>query len=239
MKYAVISDVHGNLEALEACLKKIDELKADKIICLGDLVDYCAQPNECIELLLKTADVIIKGNHDEAQYRYELSDGFTENAKISSIHTRSVIKKEYVELFRTLPYSFSENGLLFVHASPAVLPDYKYVLTVESAALNFASFTEKICFIGHSHRPLIFKETGTGAFIVENGVIDRRSRYIINVGSIGQPRDGKPEASFGLFDSDLWKYSNIRVKYDVLAASEKIRKEGLPEFLADRILKGV
>jgi predicted phosphodiesterase len=239
MKYAVISDVHGNLEALEACLKKIDELRADKIICLGDLVDYCAQPNECIEILLKRADVIIKGNHDEAQYRYELSDGFTENARISSIHTREVLKPEYAELFKTLPQSFSEDYILFVHASPAYLPEYKYILTVESAAINFGSFTEKVCFVGHSHRPLIFKETGTGAYIVENGVIDRRSRYIINVGSVGQPRDGKKEASFGIFDSDSWKYANYRVKYDVLTASEKIRKEGLPEYLADRILKGV
>jgi predicted phosphodiesterase len=239
MKYAVISDVHGNLEALEACLKKIDELKADKIICLGDLVDYCAQPNECIDLLLNKTDVIIIGNHDEAQYKYELSDGFTDNARISSIHTRTVIKKEYVELFRTLPSSYSEDGLLFVHAAPAYLPDYKYVLTVEEAAINFATFSEKICFIGHSHRPLIFKETGIGAFIVENGVIDRRNRYIINVGSIGQPRDGIAEASFGMFDADLWKYSNYRIKYDVLTASEKIRNEGLPVYLADRILKGV
>jgi predicted phosphodiesterase len=239
MKYGIISDIHGNLEALEACLKKIDELKADKIICLGDLVDYCAQPNECIELVLEHADVIIRGNHDEAQYRLELSNGFTENARISSMLTRSIINLDFVELFKNLPQYYKENDLLFVHASPAYLPDYAYILTKESASINFGAFDEKICFIWHSHRPVIFEETESGANIVDNNELSRDKRYIINVGSTGQPRDGNPNASFGIFDTESWKYSNFRVNYDVLTASEKIKKAGLPVFLADRILKGV
>jgi predicted phosphodiesterase len=239
MKYAIISDIHGNLEALEACLAKIKELKAERIICLGDLVDYCAQPNECIELLVKHADVIIRGNHDEAQLNYKLCEGFTENAKISSIYTRTVLDKKYLELLASLPYSHSENNLIFVHASPYLPQFYTYVLKPESAAINFSYFEERICFIGHSHRPVIFEETESGANIVEISRLLHSKRYIINVGSTGQPRDGIPDSSFGFFDSSTDEYYNIRIPYDTEKSSEKIKKEGLPLFLAERILKGV
>lgn len=239
MKIAVISDVHANLEALEACLAKLDELKPDKLVCLGDMVDYCAQPNECIELIKNNADVVILGNHDEAQFNYKLAEGFTENAYKSSVHTRSVIKHEYAEYLKTLPNSYSTEGLLFIHASPLALPGYKYILTPEAAKENFDSFTEKICFIGHSHRPIIFEEHGSNVLNIDCVNIDRKYRYIINTGSIGQPRDADPRLSFGLFDTETYKYCNYRVEYSAENASKKILLEGLPVFLAERILKGV
>jgi predicted phosphodiesterase len=239
MKIAVISDIHANLEALEACLAKIEELKPDKLICLGDIVDYCAQPNECIELVKNNADVVLLGNHDEAQLDYEIADGFSENAFISSVHTRSVIKPGYIEYFKTLPRSYSLDDLLFVHASPDALPSYRYVLTPEAAQDNFASFEEKVCFIGHSHRPVIFEQRGSNVFETESVNIDGKYRYIINVGSVGQPRDGNPHLSFGFFDNESFKYINYRVFYPSESASKKIIMEGLPLFLAERILKGV
>jgi predicted phosphodiesterase len=239
MKIAVISDVHANLEALEACLAKIDDLKPDKLICLGDLVDYCAQPNECIELIKNNADVVILGNHDEAQFNIGLADGFTENAYISSIHTRTIIKPEYREYFKTLPLSHSLEDLLFVHASPRSLPGYSYILTPESAKQNFEVFSEKVCFIGHSHRPAIFEEYGSNVFETDSVNIDRKLRYIVNVGSVGQPRDGDPRLSFGFFDTESFKYKNYRVSYPVEKASKKILLENLPVLLAERILKGV
>jgi len=239
MKIAIISDVHANLEALTACLKKIDELGADKIICLGDLVDYCAEPNECIELIKNNCDVVVMGNHDEAQFEYDMPEGFSNHARISSIHTRSVIMPEYIEYFKSLPRVYKYENLLFVHGSPQAPEDYRYVLTTEAAEQNFRAFDENICFIGHSHKPLIFEETKSGVQIVTGEYPKIGQRYLINVGSVGQPRDGDPRLSFGLFDVNNWKYENIRVEYDTQIASNKIKNEGLPLYLAERIINGV
>lgn len=239
MKYAIISDIHANLEALEVCFGELDKLKPEKTICLGDLVDYCAEPNIVIELIKERCDVVLLGNHDEAQYRHELVNGFSENAAVSSVHTRSIITAEHVEYFKSLPASYFENDLLFVHASPYALPFYQYILNEETAEVNFDSFIEKICFIGHSHVPLLFKETEGKAERAAPGKLERESRYIINVGSVGQPRDGDPKLSFGLFDSEKFEYKNIRLDYDIESASRKILAEGLPERLAKRLFAGI
>lgn len=241
MKYAVISDVHANLEALETCLKKIEKLKPNKIICLGDIVDYGAQPDECAELIRKHCDEVILGNHDEAQFRHELAQGFSENAYISSLLTRQIISPEFVEYFKTLRRTHIENNLFFVHGSPCFPENYNYVLHINSARLNFSCFSEKVCFIGHSHLPLIFEK--------EEHDIKTRSefklelcndkRYIINVGSVGQPRDHDPRASFGFLNMDSFEYENIRVEYDIKKAADKILRTGLPEFLAYRLYEGI
>jgi diadenosine tetraphosphatase ApaH/serine/threonine PP2A family protein phosphatase len=238
LKYAIISDVHANLEAVNTCFQEIERLKADRVICLGDLVDYCAQPNEVISIIKNNCDVVILGNHDEAQYKHSISERFREFAKISSVHTRGVIESAHLEYIKTLPLTFSENNLLFVHASPFEPSAYSYVLDEEAASVNFKAFTERICFIGHSHRPVIFENSDTGIKILTDGKLNKSNRYIINVGSVGQPRDGNNKLSFGLFDTDEFIYSNIRVDYDRVSASIKIYKEGLPVLLAQRILVG-
>ena len=239
MIYAVISDIHANLEALEVCLNEIDKINPDRIICLGDLVDYCAQPNEVTEIIKERCDVVILGNHDEAQFDYSLSDRFSANAYVSSVYTRKVIDKDYAEYFKTLLYSHSENDLLFVHASPCLPERYKYLLDIESAKINFESFDEKVCFIGHSHVPIIFEKMGDDITIKESGKLNKDCRYIINVGSVGQPRDGNPKLSFGVFDTDNFDYRLVRLDYDIKAASDKILNEGLPDFLAMRLFGGV
>ncbi len=239
MKYAIISDVHANLEAVNACFNEIEKLRVDRVICLGDLVDYCAEPNEVTELIKKNCDAVILGNHDEAQFRFEMIDRYTENARLSSIHTRSVLKPEHTRYFKTLPYTHSENDLLFVHASPLDPPVYKYLLNEETADSNFKSFSEKVCFIGHSHKPLLFELSPARIKLTSPGKLDKNNRYIINVGSVGQPRDGNPKLSFGFFDTDSFTYENIRVEYDIRSASEKIKKEGLPLELSERLFKGI
>lgn len=236
MKLAIISDIHANLEALTSCLKKINELGADKIFCLGDLIDYCANPNECVALIKQYCDIVILGNHEEAQFEYKLADGFSNDAKISSIHTRSIIDPKYIDYFKSLPYKYfftpdiSEN-LLFVHSSPDNPKQYSYILNENTADFNFKCFKEDICFIGHSHIPVIFMKTKKGVKSVTEKDVIKGYRYIINVGSVGQPRDGNPCSSFGFFDSDSWVYKNIRVEYDVQIASSKIKNEGLPQYL--------
>lgn len=238
MKYAIISDVHANLEAVEACFREIERLKADRVICLGDLVDYCAQPNEVISIIKNNCDVVLLGNHDEAQYNHQLSERFNERAKASSVHTRSVLEPDHLEYIKTLKLTHSENGLHFVHASPLEPPAYKYVLNEEAAVVNFDAFNERICFIGHSHRPVIFESSDSVVKIFPAGKLNRNNRYIINVGSVGQPRDSNNRSSFGFFDAEEFTYCNTRIDYDRVSASIKIYKEGLPVFLAQRILEG-
>jgi predicted phosphodiesterase len=236
---AVISDIHANLEALETCLKKIDEIKPDKLVCLGDLVDYCAEPNECVELVKSRADVVVVGNHDRAQIDYSLVEDFTENAYISSVHTRSVIKPQHVEYFKTLPYTYSTEDLLFVHASPRKPEEFDYIVTSAEAKENFKYFREQICFIGHSHYPCIFEQAGGLSSWIETGNLNKEKRYIINVGSVGQPRDGDYRACFGLFDMKKFTFKHVRLDYPVQLTSNKIINEGLPVHLAERILVGV
>ena len=238
MKYAIISDVHANLEAVEACFREIEKLKADRVICLGDLVDYCAQPNEVISIIKNNCDVVLLGNHDEAQYKHSISDRFREFARISSVHTRGVINTDHLKYIKFLSLTHSENDLFFVHASPSEPAAYSYVLDEVAASANFNGFNEKICFIGHSHRPVIFESTGSGVKIIPEGKLNKNNRYIINVGSVGQPRDNNNKLSFGFFDTDEFNYSNIRIDYDRVSASIKIYKEGLPVYLAQRILEG-
>lgn len=239
MKYAVISDIHANLEALTVCLEKINKINPDRIICMGDLVDYCAQPNECVELIRKHSDVVLLGNHDEAQFNHPLANGFSSDAFTSSVYTRKIIHREYIEYFRTLPYIHSENNLFFVHGSPYMPEEYKYCYTIDSAETNFKYFDEAVCFIGHSHIPVIFEEFDGKIRQAGEKSVQKGNRYIINVGSVGQPRDGEKKLSFGLFDTEDFSYQNIRLDYDIQSASEKILREGLPPRLADRLFWGI
>lgn len=240
MKIAVISDVHANLEALEVCLNEIEKIKPGRVICLGDMVDYGAQPNECTKHVKENCDVVLIGNHDEAQFNLSLADGFSDNAYESSVHTREVISSEYVEYFRSLPYSHSFKDLLFTHGAPLAPERYEYVLSPESARENFKSFKEQVCFIGHSHYPVIFEENNKGSVnIVGERDISPGNRYIINVGSVGQPRDKDPRLSFGIFDINEFNYHNIRIEYPAEITAKKILNEGLPEFLAERLLIGI
>ncbi len=203
------------------------------------MVDYCAQPNECVELIKKCCDLVILGNHDEAQYNFSLVYDFTDAAAISSVHTRDIIKPEYTEYFKTLKYTYSENNLLFVHASPCYPERYNYCETIKEAEKNFKCFNEAICFIGHSHEPVIFEKKEYKVSFVKEGHLNQKYRYLINVGSVGQPRDKNPKLSFGIFDTNEFKYENVRLDYDIHSAAEKIIREGLPVKLAQRLFAGV
>jgi len=234
MRIAIISDIHSNLEALTKALEIIDTKNIDEIVCLGDIVGYGANPNECVEIIKKRAKYVVMGNHDFAvavdptELVY-----FNSYARESDLWTRSVLTEENLEFLRSLPFTISIKNLLFVHSSPAQPREWEYIFTEAQAKVQFKYFTEKICFIGHSHLPGIFPETG-----LYNGKIDKNNRYIINVGSIGQPRDGDWRLSFGIFDTDTWTYENIRSEYEVDKASLKILQNGLPDFLARRIIIG-
>jgi predicted phosphodiesterase len=233
MRIAIISDIHSNLEALTQTLKVIDEKSVDNIVCLGDIIGYGANPNECVELVRQRCITVIKGNHEDALENISTLENFTEIAQAAIIWTRSQLTKENFNYLRTLSLLNKKDDLLFVHASPCNPAEWKYIFDDGTAIDTFGCFSESLCFIGHTHTPIIHSSTGR-AWGVTKG-----ARYLVNVGSIGQPRDRDNNLSFGLFDTKTWTYENIRSPYDVETAVWKILKTDLPPKLAHRLLIGV
>ncbi len=233
MKYAIISDIHSNLEALTKALEIIDQKSVDEIICLGDIIGYGANPNECMALIRQRCSTVIKGNHDEALLDESITGRFNDDARSAIAWTRKQIHKENIFYLRTLSLTITRDDILFVHASPCFPEKWRYILEDISAADAFRCFSESICFIGHTHAPAIFSASKRVRSIIKG------ERFIVNVGSIGQPRDGNKDLSFGIFDTDPWLYENIRSPYDVETAMRKIINSGLPPRLGRRLLMGV
>ncbi|MBI4548674.1 MAG: metallophosphoesterase family protein [Ignavibacteriae bacterium] len=232
MRIAIISDIHSNLEALEKSIELIRQQNIDEIICLGDIIGYGANPRECIEMVRQTTPHILLGNHDEAAVHLSKTEYFNPYARIAAEWTNSELTDEQKVFIQNLPYTLELSGLFFVHSSPYEPGEWHYILSPADAQFNFAHFSLPICFLGHSHVPGVFCEDLWTAEVVMG------KKYIINVGSIGQPRDNNWRLSFGVFDTDTWTYQNIRSEYAVKRAAEKIRKAGLPKSLAERILVG-
>lgn len=233
MKTAVISDIHGNIEALNSVLQRIDTLSISNIVCLGDIVGYGASPNECIDLLCSRNIQSVVGNHDKAVTGELSIENFSLVAKLGVEWTRSVIHKEHSDFLRKLHYSFESNESLFVHSSPDLPQLFRYLFTQDDAAESFEAFDNNICFIGHTHRPVVFCEDSVTTKVAVG------KRFIVNVGSVGQPRDGDWRACFLVYDNEQFTIEHIRVEYDVEAAAAKIINAGLPQKLADRLTLGV
>ena len=232
MRIAIISDIHSNLEALQKAFEIIKQKNIDEIICLGDIVGYGANPNECLSLVRQNTHHIILGNHDEAAVSLQQIEDFNPYARQAAVWTHEHLTETNKEFILTLPRTVEFNGLLFVHSSPYEPEEWHYIISPAEAQFSFDHFSHPICFIGHSHVPVIFSED----FWTKE--ITKGKRFIINVGSVGQPRDLNAQLSFGIFDAESWTYENIRSEYDVKTASDKIRAAGLPPQLADRIKIG-
>lgn len=224
MKIAIISDIHSNLDALTAVLKEIERIKADEIYCLGDIVGYGPNPNECIDLIKSVTEKVVVGNHDSAVINQTDMMLFNSYARESTEWTRRMISDENYEYLLKLPLKISEHDLLFVHSTPLIPEDWNYILTQHSAEKHFNYFTEQACFIGHSHRPEMFRS------------ID--DRLIINVGSVGQPRDGNSKSSFVIYGTEDGEYELVRQEYDIKNVYKSIVKAGLNEFLGERLMVG-
>jgi diadenosine tetraphosphatase ApaH/serine/threonine PP2A family protein phosphatase len=233
VRIAIISDIHSNLEALTSALKIIDAERVDDIVCLGDVVGYGANPNECIEVVRSRCSTILLGNHDAAAIDLAVANQFTLNAQLSAIWTFGVLLEENKAFLSNLPHTKKLDEILFSHASPFEPEEWHYVISEFDTREAFTSFEERICFIGHSHIPIIFSMHGKAKEVT------RSERFIINVGSVGQPRDGNPDLSFGIFDTDTTSYRNVRAPYDIQTAAEKIRKVGLPRALSERLHRGM
>ena len=233
MRFAIISDIHSNLEALTKAFELIDQESVQEIVCLGDVVGYGANPNECVALVRSRCKTVLRGNHDAAAVNSSNAESFTKNARIAAEWTRQQLSEENIHFLEGLPYTSTRDGILFVHSSPFQPESWYYVLSEEDLEAAFQSFSEQICFIGHSHFPGIFSEEGPAK------AVNRASKFLVNVGSVGQPRDGNSRLSFGIFDSESWNYRNIRSEYPIQIAAEKILRAGLPRALSDRLPLGM
>lgn len=240
-KYAVISDVHSNLEALRAVLNDIEKEKIKKVLFIGDVVGYGPDPVKCIELIRKRCIYSVAGNHDWAVIGYTPSDYFNYNARVAIEWTKEQLAEDDFKFLRSLSIVkvLEKEGVFLVHASPKEPDAWNYILSLYDAEINFQYFKERICLIGHSHVPFIIETLPSGEIVLHREEIEFKEscRYIINVGSVGQPRDGNPDAAYAIIND---KYARIiRVRYDIEKTQKKMEKAGLPEFLIERLSKGI
>lgn len=241
MKAAIIGDIHSNLEALQAVIKNIKKRRIKRIFCVGDLVGYGANPNECIELCLKEADAIVAGNHDWAAVDKTDVRAFNPVAAEAIRWTQANTEKENLDKLKSLKLRATVNNILLVHASPKKPENWSYLFSLEEFEAEFSAFRENVCFIGHSHIPSAAFQDANGYtdFLRENPFpLIKKRKYIINVGSVGQPRDLDPRASYAIYDGNNNAIEIIRLEYNIPLAQQKIIDAGLPEVLADRLLMG-
>jgi diadenosine tetraphosphatase ApaH/serine/threonine PP2A family protein phosphatase len=241
MRVAVISDIHANLHALEAVREAIEQQAPDEIWCLGDLVGYGPQPNECCAWTAEHASVCLAGNHDLGVLgTLDLAD-FSDDAAAAAIWTRAVLSAPAHDYLAGLPTSGERAGVGLFHASPRD-PVWEYVLSWEAALAAIHDSDHEITIVGHSHVPLAIGDDpeqpgGHAAGGTEIGLAG--GRWLLNPGSVGQPRDGDPAAAWLLLDLDERRASFLRVPYDIERTQSEILDLGLPEVLAERLAHGV
>jgi predicted phosphodiesterase len=240
-RIGIFSDIHGNLQSLETVLRVLEEEeRVDCLFCCGDIVGYGGNPNECVELIRSKKIPVVAGNHDHAALGLTDTSYFNEIAKTAIHWTGQVLTPENTEYIRSLPMTIVEEEILIVHSSPKDPEAWNYILTLGDARVNFEHFDQQICFVGHSHQPFIIEyASGKLSCPVQPyvSVADDR-RYLINVGSVGQPRDGNPDASYAVYDRSQKRIEIKRVSYDLTAAQDAILSQGLPPQLADRLNHG-
>jgi predicted phosphodiesterase len=242
MKVAVISDIHANKQAFEAALEAISASDATEVWCLGDLVGYGADPDACVELARRHAAVCLAGNHDLAVTGVVPLDDFSRGASLAAQWTQEVIGKPNLAFLQTLNAQGEQARVGLYHASPRD-PVWEYVLSTLVAELCLDAQSARVCLIGHSHVPLSFVreegELATGEPRREGARLDISSgEWLLNPGSVGQPRDGDPRAAWLLLDLDGMTASFMRTEYDVAGAAAAIRSARLPDSLAERLEYG-
>ena len=265
MKYAIFSDIHGNLEALDVMLALCREENVDHYVCLGDVVGYNANPKECLDIVRGLPNLtIVKGNHDEyASNGGNEMEGFNPHAKAAVLWTRAQLTDEDLRYLSELPMRLTIKGanMTIVHATLDGPDAWGYIFDVHNAADNFSYQFTQLCFCGHSHVPLAFSKRpiAMGARPIEeiplwasenDGSdfktadmiqlpVEQSVKYLINVGSVGQPRNRDPRASFCIYDTEQKLLTRYRLPYDVALTQQKIREAHLPERLAARLERGI
>ena len=242
MLVAIVSDIHGNRHALEAVLADVASTDARELWCLGDVVGYGADPNDCCALVRDNAAVCLAGNHDLAVTGTIPLDEFSHGAALAARWTQEVLADDHVAWLRSLSPQGDEEGVGLYHASPRD-PVWEYVLSTLLAELCLDVAEERVCLVGHSHVALSFVrpegEAATGDTRRAGDAIDMSlGEWLINPGSVGQPRDGDPRAAWLLLDTGSWRAEWRRTAYDIAGAAAAIRAARLPDSLAERLEYG-
>jgi predicted phosphodiesterase len=246
MKYAIVSDIHANLEALEAVLADAQPV-ADSIICLGDIVGYNANPQECLDLVQGVCSLVIAGNHDLAAVGLRAYDDFNAYASAAIAWTGLQLTPAAQAYLRSLPRTAPfGTGWLAAHGSPRDTDEYLvYAEEFQQSFLYMQQHLPTIsgCCVGHTHLPMVWQCTPTGAVQAVTSAsltvaLDPACQYIINPGSVGQPRYGGPDATYILLDEETRSVEFRVVAYDVETTQEKIYDAGLPPYLAERLALG-
>jgi diadenosine tetraphosphatase ApaH/serine/threonine PP2A family protein phosphatase len=239
MRFAIFSDVHANLEAFEAVLADARDNECTEFVCLGDVVGYNANPHECVERVRQMDCPIIKGNHDEQASLLESSGDFNEIAEAAIQWTRDHLMDEDKQWLRDLELQRKVRDFTIVHATLDNPGQWGYVFNNLDAAASFTYQETCVCFFGHTHVPMVFiREEGVQRQRVEELRIDPSKKYFINVGSVGQPRDGDWRSAYCIYHIESNLVEQRRVKYDLATAQKKIIDAGLPQLLAERLAIG-
>jgi predicted phosphodiesterase len=243
MRYAFISDIHANLEALEAVFDDIAMQNVDEVVCLGDIVGYGANPNECVDLVVKNCPITLLGNHDAAAIEQLSTQHFNIHAKIAIEWTIQALRNDIKDVLEELPLKSTIDQMALVHATPYEPNMWYYITSLEEAAFNFQFFDTQICLVGHTHIPIIIVFDNNKELYVHQDVSVKTTdidgaRLLINVGSVGQPRDRNSKSCYGIFDTVTTEFFYRRVGYDIEKTQQKMKKIKMPEFLISRLEDG-
>lgn len=239
MRFAVIADIHGNLQAFQTVLQDTRDQGCTHYVCLGDVVGYGADPKECLDMVRTMGMPCVKGNHDEYCSSEEALEGFNPHAAEAVHWTRKQLTEEDKQWLRDLKYVRMVSGFTLVHSTLDAPHRWQYVFDKLAAATSFTYQNTQVCFFGHTHVPVAFMRDS----VVRGGTysrfkVDPSKKYFVNVGAVGQPRDNNPKAAYVIYDMDEGTIELRRLDYDIAGAQAKIRAAGLPERLAERLAYG-
>lgn len=240
-----ISDIHGNLEALEAVVVDAEFIGVDAMVCLGDVIGYGPDPGACLDIVAQNCDVMIRGNHDEAVIADGMGHRFNPRAWRSLEESRRHLEPGHLMLIESMRAKGEIAGLQLAHGG-FTSKRFQYLYDGGAAAASLDALRSPIGFVGHTHLPSAFIRRGDFS-VIESYTLQPNSeialpqgaKAILNPGSVGQPRDRNPDASWGMLDTDRWVFQARRVEYDIDAVTDRMRKLGLPEFHALRLKAGV
>ena len=239
MRYAVLGDIHGNLHAFQAVLEDARAAGVDRVLCVGDVVGYGAQPAECMQIMRELKPLIVGGNHDWGVAGRVSIQYFNADARDSVEWTRDQLSEQEIAELNALDLVAISDDVTIVHSTLFAPEEFDYMQTLFDVQLSFKHLQTSICFCGHSHVPVMLLDgASVECFLAPELTLIEGQRAIINVGSVGQPRDLDPRACYFLYDSELRKVTMRRIEYDVHATSDSILSAGLPITNARRLVLG-